>query len=424
MFSNHIIMDLPKPGSDFFTFIASNSSADISALRLKLHGKALSFDLDLALIQIECRRKCSSKLKKFVSNCHTIFPSTVSSEQASHEAVANFHSSLISCNDRILDMTAGLGIDSFAFSSVAKEITSCEIDPVKASFLKYNIEVSGTSNMKAICCDSMEFLSRCDNNFDLIFVDPARRGNGNSRVYNFKDCKPDILSGMNLLLSRAETVMIKASPFLDISQTLRDIPCAKTIRAISVKGECKEILIEASLHHQNKSTANGNILAEAIDLNADGTVKSRFQFFIKRDETNCEISEKSFAAIRYVSAEEISPGKFIYEPNAPVMKLAPWHELCERYPSIKKAAASSHLFFSDIVISDFPGRILEITDIPDKKRLKSLKGEKINVVTRNYPMQASDLKKKLGLLEGDDTFLYASRLSDSSLILVTAKRMR
>lgn len=414
-------MDFTPQDSDFFTFIDSNSHSDISKLRLKYHGKNLNFNLSLALLQIECRKKCNSKLKMFIANGKTLFPSLVASEQASHEAVASFHASVASGNKTILDMTAGLGIDSFAFASVAEEVVSCEIDIDKASMLEYNIRTLGINNINVRCIDSLDYISRGDRRFDMIFVDPARRGLQNSRVYNFRDCQPDIISEMRMLLSKAKTVMIKASPLLDISQTLRDIPYVRTIRAISVKGECKEILIEASFCDKAKEA--DSITAEAIDLNNDGSINSRFTFFKIRTDNDLSALPGNSPEVRYATPDDLLPGKYLYEPNASMMKLAPWYELSGRYPSLKKAAPSSHLFVSDSIIPDFPGRSLVITEIPDKKRLKSLKGHHINVSTRNYPLPASDLRKKLGVLEGDDIFLYATRLSADQPITLLAKKI-
>lgn len=407
-------MKFTNPDEDFFKFIEENSSEDISRLRLKHYGKPYKFDIDFALTQIECRKRCGVKLHKFTSNIKTLFPSVIASEQASHEAIAGYHASIAKSFHNILDMTAGLGIDSLAFSSIADNVTSCELDEGKASVLSYNKNILGMGNLTVVNCDSMEYLENYPDKYDLIFIDPARRGKGNSRVYNFKDCQPDILQNIDLLLSKTHTLLIKASPLLDITQTLKDIPYVNSIRAISVQGECKEILVEAEANMINK-TRNG-ILAEAIDLNNDGTEICKFSYLIEDSNRNLESNN-----INYATSEDLITDNFLYEPNSTMMKLAPWNNLNERYPYIKKLGISSHLFVSDQYIPDFPGRKLRITAIPDKKILKALKGEKLNVVSRNYPMTAVELRKKLGLKEGNDEFLYATRLNTTPVIILAKK---
>ncbi len=413
-------MEITIPGNDFFKFVEENINEDISKLRLKFHNKNTAFNLPLALIQIECRKKCVHKIPSFISNKLALFPDVVASEQASHEAVANYHSALAQGYERILDMTAGLGIDSMAFAKNGNHVVSCELNDNKAACLDYNRRVFNLNSLKVENIDSIAYLKETDNFFDMIFIDPARRGEGNSRVYNFKDCQPDIIQNIDLLLSKSKSVMIKASPLLDISQTLKDIPHVKSIRAISVHGECKEILIEASaLQGLNTDT---DILAEAIDLANDSSINSKFSYLINPLKKSIDKNE-DYSKKLYANIENIETGNYLYEPNATMMKLAPWKELSLRFPSLKKFSDSTHLFVSEELFPDFPGRKLLITDIPDKRKLKNLKGACLNVVTRNYPMSADNLRKKLNLKEGSDDFLYAGKIK-SSTVLILATRIQ
>ena len=134
-------MEITIPGNDFFKFIEDNRNEDVSKLRLKFHNKATDFNLPLAIIQIECRKKCAHKLPSFLSNRLAIFPDVVASEQASHEAVANYHSILAKGHRLILDMTAGLGIDSMAFAKNGCNVISCELNDNKAACLDYNRKI-------------------------------------------------------------------------------------------------------------------------------------------------------------------------------------------------------------------------------------------------------------------------------------------
>ncbi len=418
----------------FFEFIEVNAKEDLSKLKLKYHGKSLPFDLDFALLQIECRRKYATKMKNFLSNSNVVFPSILAAEQASHESIATFHASIIGNSERSIDMTSGLGIDAFAIARNSGSLIACELDPERFKALTYNKEILGLFNITVVNGDSVRFISDSRNHFNTVFIDPARR-NKNGRVYNFKDCQPDVIPLIKELRNKADRIFIKASPLLDISQTIRDIPDLTAIRAVSVMGECKEILVEINNLCYNSEDNPIPIVAEAVDLNNNnGEISSRFTYKIPRinDRLACvpqsynDISTDNpinsiYNGILYAGKEDISPGNYIYEPNAPMMKLAPWNALSTSYPSIKKLSPSSHLFVSTEFIPDFPGRKLLIDSLPDKKSRKSLHGKPINIVTRNYPVAPDILRKQLGVKEGDLDFLYASRLDKTPIFILCHK---
>lgn len=410
------------PSPEYLGFIKSNEKTDVSMLRMKCHGKPFGFNLEQALIQIECRQRCRLKLKNFISDPCFMFPSVIAAEQSSHQAIAVFHASLTECNGTVLDMTSGLGIDAITISGKVNEVIACELDPDKAEALAYNCKIRNINNIEVKNCDSIEFLkSYCSDRIDVIFIDPARRGTDNSRLYNLKDCLPDVLGMMPLLEEKGIRILIKASPLLDISQTLRDIPGISAIRAISVSRECKEVLIEIDVDNRGEM-----ILAEAIDLDNNGNILSKFSYHLKAD-TDLRQSGKNHddrkSGICYISSEDIHAGSFLFEPGATLMKLAPWPELQTKYPSLKKLGKSSHLFIGDILLDDFPGRKMKIISIPDKMERKSLKNKKVNIVARNYPLTADELRKKLGTHEGKDSFLYATRIG-SDPIMILADRIK
>lgn len=406
-------MNFNTPPIEFFSFIASNMNQDTKALMLREYGKNHPFDLDFAMTQIEARRKGCHKLKSFIGNPKRIFPTPLAYEQASHESVANYHASLVAKGCNVLDMTAGLGIDSMAFAFNGCHVTSCELDEFKAEVLRYNASVSGLETLSVINADSTEWIRHSEERFEIIFVDPARRSDDDRRLYNFHDCSPDILTNLDGLLNKCETLLIKASPLLDISQTLKDIPNARKITTISVSGECKEVLVEAA------SGVTSVEEAMAIDLTQDGDVNYRFSY----SPLGIENWPENEAAIKFAKEEDIQSGAYLYEPGATVMKLNAWGPLSAQFPGIKKLGVSSHLFVSPVLYKEFPGRIMTIDSLIDKRSRKSLKGSPANVVTRNYPIKTEELRKKLGVREGTDRFIYATRLGDSP-ILISATRIR
>lgn len=395
-----------EPTPEFYEFVAENIKCDPSKLRLKYAGKDCDFDYNLAIDQVESRRKCKTKLSRFISHPTFLFPNTVSAEQASHQGVARFHASLIEPGLSVADMTAGLGIDAITISRVAASVRAIELDQHKADVLRHNATVCGSVNLTVVCGDSIIEIDKIGNNTDVIFIDPARRGVSNSRVYNLRDCQPDIIRHLDHILSKCRRLFIKASPLLDVSQTLADLHSVVAVRAVSVNGECKELLVELA-------DAAGAILFESVNLDNDGNVIARFTF---------KQGDGDDTELLYAGSEGIVAGNWLYEPDSSVMKLAPWKELTRRYPTLQKLAPLSHIFVSREHYPDFPGRIMRIEGVVEKKHRKTLKGLPVNIVSRNYPVSADELRKTLRVKEGKDKFLYATRLGKNP-VLITAVRI-
>ncbi|MDE6769972.1 MAG: RsmD family RNA methyltransferase, partial [Muribaculaceae bacterium] len=286
---------LSSISDELLMFIKRNIKENPASLRLKYHGKINNFDLDFALTQIESRQKTKKKLPHFINNSCFIFPTTLSAEQASHEAVAAYHASLIEKNSDLLDMTAGLGIDVMTMAQKCSHATACELDETKAQTLRHNCKVLGLDNITVVAADSIEWISETDKHFDVIFIDPARRGEDNARTYNFHDCQPDIMNLQAMLSSKTSCLLIKASPLLDVAQTLKDISHVRAIRAICVNGECKEILVEA-LYTASASPLPDSVLKEAIDLKDDGSLISKFSFY---DTSEPEVDLSTATPIAY-----------------------------------------------------------------------------------------------------------------------------
>lgn len=395
-------------------FIAANSSTDPTALRLACSGKTLPFDTSFAIDQIECRRKTVVKLKPFISNPGFAFPSVLAAEQASCWQVAAFHSSLISGSRNILDMTAGLGIDAMTIALAGCNVTACEMDGAKAEALRHNSHVMGIDSLVVVNDDSCSFLENSDEYFDCIFIDPARRGESNRRTHAFSDCSPDVLKLMPLMRDKAKKIFIKASPLLDVSEVFRLVPEASAIYSVSVGGECKEILVEipGSLHNDYCSVSPVRRV-EARIIDSEGRLTASISIPFDNDYS------KPRPVLDY--ADNLTVGSYIYIPDAAVMKISPWGELCAGFHGLRKAAESSHLFVSDSLHSQFPGRVFRITSLPDKKELSRLKGTKLNVIARNYPLRAEQLKKRYGLADGGDKFLIAFRLDKNPTTVIAEK---
>lgn len=387
---------------DFYQFIEQNINKDTLSLRLSANKDRHDFDLDSAITQIECRKKFGTKFKNLLENGRFLFPDNISAEQASHQAVASYHAKLASDSSKILDMTAGLGVDSIAFAD-GNEVTAVELNPLKAETLKKNLESLGIKSIDVVNADSIDFLKSTNQTFDLIFVDPSRRDTENRRVYNLHDCGPDIISNQELLLEKASRILIKASPLLDVTQTLKDFQNVKSIRAIGVKGECKELLIELD----RNSVSDECVFFEAVNLDSDGNLIYSFSAPCNNEES-CD----------FISSEDLSEGCHILEPSAMVMKFAPWGRIATKY-NAKKFDRSSHLFISKDFPEDFPGRVTRFKRIIKRSDRKSLEGFPATVVSKNHPLKSDEIRKTFRLKEGDCNFLYAARIDGKPVILLS-----
>lgn len=398
---------------DVLDFIANNEYADTNSLRLKYSGKKISedFPLDFALIQIEARKKSRKKLPSFLAHPDFLFPSMIASEQASNEAVARFHASLVPTDSFLLDLTAGLGIDDMTFAEKGIRVTSCEIEQYKCDALIHNANVMGVNdNLNVICSDSIEYLKSIDKCFDVIFADPARRSSDGKRVHALADCLPDILGNMQLIMNHTGRLLVKCSPMLDLSLIVKTVDNLHHIYLVCFRGECKEVLIDIKKDCEFSGVA-------CVDIDRDKTI-SLFQSNLYADIC------KDIAEVSPKMASLPSPAdyKYLYEPNAAVMKTGDWTSLTSKYPHLFKADPNTHLFFSDTAYEGFPGRLLKIFQILDKKALKRLKGCKYNVVARNHPLSASQINIKYGIIPGGKDFIYAFRYRGAPVI-ITASEM-
>ncbi len=390
-------------------FILLHADKDPTMLRLKLlDDKTEESDrlfLNFALLQLEARKKYSSKLLNF---SNIIFPSMLAGEQASNVLVSRFHRDLIAGSSSLLDLTGGLGIDFMTMAEAVgndgKNCIAVELDNDKAKCLMYNLRMSGLTEATVIQGDAIEVLERFKQEgrrFDVIFVDPARRDKSGSRLYDPSDCLPDIVSHHDLLFDVADRVIIKNSPMVDVSKALEIFPDTESLYLVAVKNECKELLID-----MRKGTSLQKVVTVDILSNEEHQIVETSPSDLSTPYTGKIMEESQLR-------EWMKDGPvWMYEPSATQMKLQSWNNLVRKF-DVVKSSPNSHIFFSRECFEDFPGRILVVERILDKKSVKELKGEPRNVVTRNYPLKAVPLTKKLRVNSCNDRFIYGLTISSS-----------
>lgn len=372
----------PETADDFWQFVEKYRDADIITLRLKFHTSEEAW-LDDAITHIECLQRCK---KKFGDLQPKLMLSTLSLEQATSCQVALLHAAIaqriIEKPQRMLDMTCGMGIDLMAVSdALGCHAIGIELDRKLSEVTAYNF--IGRHNVEIVCADSVKWLHNYnDEIFDLIFIDPARRGNAGQRLFNIHDCHPDISMLIPQFALKSRFVMAKLSPMLDITQTLRDLPKTIELHVVDEGGECRELLAVLDMSITEKPDA------AKIIIHSGNTELS----FTQEEEK-----------IRTYSFGGGKAGMWLFEPSPAAMKAAPFASLCTLHHLIK-LHPNTHLFYGPTPIPGLPGKWYEITGIADfsSSTLKAL-GKKIgsaDVAVRNFPLRAEELQKRLKVKSG------------------------
>lgn len=389
--------------TEFSRFVLENRHSDVGGLRLKYAGKRnMNFDVDFAITQVDCRQRAKNKLFGWIENENFLFHSTLSSEQSTSELIAEFHASLIPKDSTVLDMTCGLGIDSMTFARYGANVKSIEINQSIAEIVSHNIQVCGIKNIELINADSIDYLNRCNEQFGVIFVDPARRGSHNQRTFAFEDCTPDIIANFELIKRHCRKLIIKASPMLDITQIVRSLKYISDIWIISIKNECKEILIRVDFVNMPERHA-------IIPIN----------FFSKEEKSEMKFySDRENKEVSYITElPDDDSDYWLYEPNSSFMKTMAWDFLSDSFSALRKLNQNTHIFISDKLYSDFPGRKLKIKKIISLKELKTHKGLQSNIIIRNAPLSINDIKKQYKISDGGSNYLYICRSGQKNKVI-------
>lgn len=395
-----------KPTDDLYQWIDEHLKDDPAKLRLRLH-KQLTPELDFAILQIECRRKAAKKLPETLSNPQFVFPTALSAEQSTSDLLAQFHSTLVEDSLKLIDLTSGLGIDVFHFAPKAQSITAIELNPIVAEALSLNAVTLGHDNVIVINGNCVEYVANCDIFYDVAFIDPARRGVNGKRLFALSDCEPDVTAMLPSLKKMCRKLIVKASPMLDVTQTLRELPATTHLYVIGTPQECKEIVAIVDF---NKEVSEPQIIA--VTLGRDFSSKFEFKHLTELH------SETTYA----IPLEM----QYLYEPYPSIMKSAPLKSLSQDY-GIDKLHVNTHLYVSDEIVTDFPGEIFKIECIIpfSSKEIKQFKNQykQINVATRNFIMTADELRRKLGVKDGGNNRVIGCTLCDGSRVLIVVSHI-
>ena len=379
-------------------FITKNYKKPIDKILFSLNQK-LDLDIRILANQIKARQIIETKIPSFKNYKNLIYPKQVSMEQCSSEHTALYKSKI--CNgESFIDLTGGLGIDSFFISKSFKNTIHCEKDLELQFIAQHNFECL-QSKVESNFTDGIEYLQHTNQIFDLIYIDPSRRNENNTKVVKLEQYTPNIILHLNLLLNKGKQILVKTSPLLDIKQAMKQLPQLKEIHVITVNNECKELLFLINSNSNKKQTS---IICK--DLLKNSTFKFDYE-----QEFNCTINLSL-------------PQKYIYEPNASILKAGAFKSIALPF-ELSKLHANSHLYTSESYIKEFPGRCFELNTICrlNKKEIQTaLKSKQANISKRNFPNSVNEIRKKLGLNDGGNDYIFATTLMNEKKRLLICRK--
>ena len=372
---------------EFIDFVNAHKDEDTARLLLSA-SRYPAIDMPTAVQQIEGLRTAREKWPGLATCEAYLYPPRLNREQASSEAAAKYKAALLAFLRfpiaTLADLTGGMGIDTLAFAQVAEHVDYVEREPKLCALMEHNLRALGITNVTVHCADSMEWLEHqpVNRRHSLIYLDPARRDAHGRKVAGFEECTPNLLEHLEVLQSRCQHLMVKASPMIDIDLAVKQLGIVAEVHIVAVKGECKEVLFMCG-------EPNGEPRIVCGDLT-----------FTRAEEAASEGY--------YCSAM----GHYLYEPNAALMKGGPFKLIAERY-GLAQLARNTHLYTSDERVETFPGRVFEVLQelkLSKREVLAVVPGGKAHVVTRNYPVETVALQRQLGLQEGGELFVVATTI--------------
>lgn len=385
---------------EYIDFVRENATADPSTLRLRHHGDARPW-VPLAINNIAAlKKKRKFQLNGDVDLTPAVIPFEVSAQQATSAQVALLHANLAGNALNVLDMTFGLGMDARLMAMDSqRRILGFDLKEELVEAARVNFK--GFPNVEIRQGDSVKFLEEYEGEpFDLIFIDPARRGEEGQRLYNLHDCRPDLTEILPLIRRHSRRLMAKLSPMLDVTQTIRDLPGISSLHIVEEGGECKELLAIVNF------TDDASQVEIVVDRLSSGKLH-RFSF--TRDEER--ESAESAAASRLTPGDMPKVGEYLLEPSAAAMKASPFNLLASRF-SAPSLHPNTHLYISPIPVEDFPGTSHEIVGVfplssSNIKRMNS-HVKKADIAVRNLKGFTPDsLRKRMKIAQGGDHRLYA-----------------
>ena len=426
---------------DLTEFVICHLNDDTSRLILD-RGKYPRIDMDLAVTCIESRRKLKGKIQEWYDEPGLIFPVRLSAEQCSSSATGKYKAEVaekimgsldFARNDRkkgsrerdewsIMDMTGGLGVDSWFFSKKASKVIYCEMQEPLCKAARHNFQILKAENITVnnilITPESCRALLT-EHNPDIVYIDPARRGEGGKKVFLIEDCTPDVLTVKDEIFRHVRHILIKLSPMADITMVCQRLgSTCREVHVVAAGGECKELLIWMDREWNNEPAI--------ISVEIQSQTLSRHPLF------RFTVSEEKAVQPTYegrLTSPKLKEG-CLFEPGKALMKAAPFNLIASRF-GICKLGKSTHYYTTDNPEKAEElkryGKVFRIVEcLPlDKRNIKEIgkRYPKAEVTARNIPMDTDTLRKKLGITSGDDAHIFGLKSDAEGNLLIIAERI-
>ncbi|MEK8180686.1 class I SAM-dependent methyltransferase [Flavobacterium buctense] len=390
-------MDYSILAEEVQRFIAHHIDTDVNQLALQ-KNKFSKVDYTAILNQIAAKQKAKTKLPTWFNTENIIYPSKISVEQTSSERTAAYKSQLVS-GKSLIDLSGGFGVDDFYFAQKVMEVAHCEINRELSQLVQHNFDQLKASNIQCFSGDSYEILKKNNKKADWIYIDPSRRNEAKGKVFMLKDCLPNVPENLDFYYGFAPNIMIKTAPLLDITAGLSELKNVKAIHIVALENEVKELLwVLEKEYHESITIFTVNLLKNETEA---------FSF-----ELNAE-NQAHFGL----------PKKYLYEPNAAIMKSGVFDMISGQF-KIDKLHQHSHLYTSETLI-DFPGRRFEIQQRIGyaKNEMKPLlENQKANITTRNFPDSVDAIRKKWKIKDGGNLYcFFTTDMNNNKIVLLCSK---
>jgi len=378
-------------------FIQENLNVPVSQLAFKKNPFP-EVDYKLIVTQIESKNKCKTKLPTWFATKNIIFPAKLSVEQTSSEIAADYKSKLLNINT-LIDITGGFGVDVFYFAKQINKVIYVEKQNDLVELVTHNFNELNCKNISCFSGDGLEFLIENKPKVDAIFIDPARRNESANKVFLWEDCTPNIIENKEKYFEFSNLILIKTSPLFDISLGIETLKNVKEIHIVAVENEVKELLWLLEKNHQKKPKI--------------------FAVNIKKDQ------QDKLESIEYQESIEYHlPQKYLYEPNASLMKMGDFKTISNHF-KLKKLHPNTHLFTSDELV-EFMGRVFEIEhNIPYRKNTinQYVMNKKMNITVRNFPETVNEIKQKFKIKDGGEVYCFFTTLLNNEKNVLLCKKI-
>ncbi len=391
-----------SPPYSFFTseeaeeFYSKHQHDNLEQLLLKFSSDV---DKRALSLQLEARKRAETKLITWHGKKGIVFPPKQNLEQASSEITANYKANILPFKTSV-DLTGGTGIDSWQFAIKAEKHTLVEPDKSLCAITAHNFDVLNITNTTYINSKAEEFLATTKQQYDLLFIDPSRRSTSGKKVIALHEYEPNVIELKNKLLETANYVLIKVSPFADLTYLYDQFKDNLVeFHVVAVQNECKEILILL--------TKNGieNPHVKTINFNTEATQTFQFNWSIKNVSTQF--------------CTEIET--YLYEPNAAILKSGAFGAVANAF-RLNKLDANAHLFSSTHYSEHFPGNIYKVLEVAKPYKLKGVY-HGASIISKNYPEKPDAIRKRLKMAEGKSFKIFATTFLKKRVFIVAKKIM-